>query len=418
MKKLIIKGGRKINGTVKISGSKNAALPILASCVLNKNKVKLYNVPKIEDVNVMIEILKCLGAKVIVSELFVEVDCKEIYSTEIPDFLMRKLRASIVLAGALIGRLGNTIFTYPGGCDIGSRPIDLHLMSFEKLGIKINENSRYIECKCDKINTNEINLDFPSVGATENIILASVLGNHEVILNNPAIEPEIKDLIMFLNKSGANIKWLDSKAIKIIGVKSLKEVTYKIMPDRIEAGTYLVCGAITNGNIKIENINITHITSIIDKLEEMGYKIIKGNGWVKLNSIKRPKSVNISTYPYPGFPTDMQPIISVLQMISEKESIITESIFENRFKYAVELKRMGAKIKVIGNSLYIKGINRFYNGSVTCNDLRGGMALVLAGLNAKGITEIKNIEYILRGYEDFDKKLQSLGVSIEIKEGE
>ena len=418
MKKLFIKGGKRLNGTVKISGSKNASLPILASCVLNKSKVKLYNVPKIEDVNVMIEILKYLGAKVIVNELYIDVDCREILSTEIPDFLMKKLRASVILAGALIGRCGDTKFTYPGGCDIGSRPIDLHLKSFEKLGIKITENSRYIECKCDKINTNEINLDFPSVGATENIILASVLGNHEVILHNPAIEPEIKDLIMFLNKSGANIKWIDGKAIKIVGVKELKKVTYKIMPDRIEAGTYLVCGAITNGNIKIENINITHITSIIDKLEEMGYKIIKGNGWVKLNSIKRPKSVNISTYPYPGFPTDMQPIISVLQMISEKESIITESIFESRFKYAVELKRMGAKIKVIGNSLYIKGIKRFYNSSVTCNDLRGGMALVLAGLNAKGITEIKNIEYILRGYENFDKKLQSLGASIEIKEGE
>ena len=419
MKRIIINGGKRLEGIVNISGSKNASLPILAACVLNKNKITLYNVPKIEDVKISFEILKSLGAKVQRNKEKVIIDCSNINSTIIPDNLMRKLRSSVIIAGAIIGRMGKVSFTYPGGCDIGSRPIDLHLNSFKKLGIKISENSRYIECKCDKINTNEINLDFPSVGATENIILLSTIGKHEVIINNAATEPEIVDLISFLNKMGANIKWIGSNNIKIIGVKKLKETTYRIMPDRIEAGTYIIAAAMTNGNIRVNNLELTHIISVINKMEEMGYEFVKDKKFVEIKSIKkRPKCVDIITYPYPGFPTDMQPIISVLQMISKGNSVITENIFENRFKYANELKRMGAKVDVKSNNLIIKGIKRFHSNIVTATDLRGGMAMVLAGLNARGKTRINNIEYILRGYEDLDKKLQAIGANIEIKEGE
>lgn len=419
MKRIVIKGGKRLDGEIIVSGSKNASLPILAACILNKNKITLYNVPKIEDVNTTFEILKSLGAKVQRNNSKVIVNCRNINSTTIPDELMRKLRSSVIIAGAIIGRKGKVSFTYPGGCDIGSRPIDLHLSSFKKLGIKISENSRYIECRCDKINTNEINLDFPSVGATENIILASVIGNHEVIINNAAIEPEIEDLIMFLNKMGANIKWIGVNSIKIIGIEKLKETTYRIMPDRIEAGTYLAIAAITNGNVRVNNLNLSHIISVVNKMEEMGYEFIKDKKFVEIKSMnKKPDSVNVITYPYPGFPTDMQPIISVLQMVSRGNSIITENIFENRFKYATELKRMGAKIEIKGNNLIIKGIKIFHGNVVTATDLRGGMAMVLAGLNARGKTRINNIEYILRGYEELDKKLQAIGANIEIKEGE
>ena len=418
MKKFIIKGGRRLEGKVSISGSKNASLPILAACILNKNKVKLYNVPEIEDVKTTLEILKSLGVKIHKEKNKIILNSQNIKSTQIPDELMRKLRSSVIIAGATIGRMGKVSFSYPGGCDIGSRPIDLHLSSFEKLGIKISENSRYIECKCDKIVSNEIHLDFQSVGATENIILASVLGNHEVIINNAALEPEIEDLIMFLNKMGADIDGAGTSRIRVKGVEKLKEVSYRIMPDRIEAGTFLIASGITQGNIRIENINIYHIVPIVDKLEYMGANIIKGKNYIEISSYDRLNAVDIITLPYPGFPTDMQPIISTLMMVSKGNSIITENIFENRFKYAVELKRMGAKLHIKGNNLIIKGIKRFHSGQVEATDLRGGMAMVLAALNAKGKTKISNIEYILRGYENIDKKLTSLGANIELKEGE
>ena len=418
MKKIIIKGGRMLEGSVTISGSKNASLPILAACILNKNRIKLYNVPEISDVNVTLEILKRLGAKITKDKKKVIIECKNIISSKIPDDLMRRLRSSVIIAGALIGRTGKASFTFPGGCDIGARPIDLHLSSFKKIGIKLNENSRYIECKCDKIVSNKITLDFPSVGATENIILASVLGKHEVIINNAAIEPEIDDLVSFLNKMGANISMVMPGCIKIIGVESLKETTYRIMPDRIEAGTYLVAACMTNGFICLNNVDVSHIGSVIDKLEEMGYKIFKEKNKICIDAKIRPKSINIITHPYPAFPTDMQPIITVLTMIAKGSSIITENIFENRFKYVNELKRMGAKADIKSNSVIVKGIRKFHSNQVTSTDLRGGMAMVLAGLNARGKTKINNADYILRGYEKLDIKLKALGANIEIKEGE
>ena len=413
-----IEGGHRLCGQTYVSGSKNASLPILAGAILNDGITKLYNLPQIEDVRITLEILKVLGCKIKREKDKVTIDSRNVSKTKIPDELMRKLRSSVIIAGALLSRLKKVEFSYPGGCDIGARPIDLHLKNFRRIGIKITENSRYIDCKCDRIKSSEINFDFPSVGATENVILASVLGNHEVIINNAAIEPEIDDLIKFLNKMGANISGIGTNKIKIIGVEKLKEVTYRIMPDRIEAGTFLVATAITNGNVRIKDINISHLTSVINKLEEMGVRCIKGNDYIDVSSNKRLECTDINTLPYPGFPTDMQPIISVLLMCSKGMSIITENIFENRFKYALELKRMGAKLIIKDRNLIITGIRRYHASSVDATDLRGGAAMVLAGLNARGKTRVNNIKYILRGYDALDKKLNALGANIELKEGE
>ena len=288
----------------------------------------------------------------------------------------------------------------------------MHLQNFARIGIKINENSRYIECKCDKIESKIIDLDFPSVGATENIILASILGEHEIIINNAAKEPEIEDLAKFLNKMGAKIYGAGSNVIKIIGVKNLKDVSHKIMPDRIEAGTLLIAGAITNGIIKVSNVIPEHISPLLNKLCEAGCEIKTTKNTISLRSNKRLNSVDIKTMPYPGFPTDLQPQFSTLMTLSKGTSIITENIFENRFKFMQEIQRMGAKATVHGKTMVIKGVRKLHAADVESTDLRGGASLVLAGLVAKGTTTVGKLEYLLRGYENFDRKLNELGANI------
>lgn len=303
-----------------------------------------------------------------------------------------------------------------GGCDIGSRPIDLHLSSFKKLGIKINENSGNICCTCDKIKDVKINLDFPSVGATENIILASVLGDQEVIIENAALEPEIVDLVEFLKRMGAKIFGAGTSTIKIKGVCNLKETSYNIMPDRIEAGTLLLATAITGGRVKINSLIPEHLSPLLIKLEETGCKIWTEKRSIVLVAPKRLKSVSITTMPYPGFPTDLQSIFVSALTVARGTSIVTENIFDNRFKITPELTRMGAKITNTGKSIIIKGVRRLHSADVEATDLRAGAALVLAGLNAKGITKVSKIEYILRGYEKFDLKLNSLSANIKREE--
>ncbi len=288
----------------------------------------------------------------------------------------------------------------------------------KKIGVKINENSSYIECKCDKIITKNIQLDFPSVGATENIILASVLGNHEITINNSAMEPEIIDLANFLNRAGAKIYGAGTNTIKIKGVEKLKEVSYKIMPDRIEAGTFLVAGAITGGSVKINKVIPDHIAPVIAKLRECGCEIITDKNSIYLSAGKRLKAIDIKTTPYPGFPTDLQPIVSTLLTVCKGTSIITENIFENRYKFIQEIKRMGAKATIEGKTLIIKGVRKLHPAELESTDLRGGASLVLAGLSAKGKTKVKKLEYLLRGYEDFDKKLMLLGADIIREEGD
>ena len=414
----IVKGGTKIKGEVKISGSKNASLPIIAATLLNKGKTTLYNVPNIHDTKITLKILKYLGCKVIHKNAKIIIDARNIKKQDIPEHLMREMRSTVIIAGALIGKYKKARFSYPGGCDIGARPIDLHLKAFKKLGINIYEEYGFIDCKCDKIVGNNINLDFPSVGATENIILASVFAEGKTVITNAAKEPEISDLIMMLNKMGAKITGIDTNEITIEGVKRLKDVSYDIIPDRIEAGTFLCAAAITGGSIRITDVIPQHINTIISKLEEMGCNIETGETYVDLIAPKRLKAIEIKTMPYPGFPTDMQSVFGALASISKGTSIITENIFENRYKYTAELNRMGAKIKTEGKTAVIDGVKRLSPASVNSTDLRGGAALVLAGLQAKGTTIVNNIEYILRGYEDLDKKLNLLGADIIKKEGD
>ena len=416
MAKYIIKGSNKLEGKVKISGSKNAALPIIAASILNAGKTTLYNVPNIHDTQMMFEILKNLGGKVEKKNNKIIIDTSKIKKYEISEDLMRQMRSSVILAGSLIGKYQKAIFSYPGGCDIGTRPIDLHLKGFEKLGINITKNYGNISCICDKIVGEKIDLDFPSVGATENIMLASCLGEGTTQINNAAREPEIIDLQNFLNKMGAKIQGAGSNKIQIEGVKKLNDVSYNIMPDRIETGTFLCAAAMSQGNIIIENTNINHITPIISKLEEANCKLKLEKDKIELKAPKKLKALEIRTMPYPGFPTDMQSIFVSMLTIAKGTSIIVENIFESRYKYISELRKMGAKVTVEGKTAIIKGTRKINATTVVCTDLRGGAALVIAGLMAKGKSRVEDIGYIQRGYENLENKLGSLGAKIKLEE--
>ena len=412
----IIEGGKRLEGEVSVSGSKNASLPILASTILNAGTTKLYNVPDIRDTKITQEILKFLGCKVKKSKNRIEIDSTNITKREIPEHLMHQMRSTVILAGAILARFKEVTFSYPGGCDIGARPIDLHLKSFEKLGINITENAGFIICKCDKIIGENIDLDFPSVGATENIILASVFAEGETNITNAAKEPEIIDLAKCLNTMGAKIEGAGTSNIKITGVKKLKSISYNVMPDRIEAGSLLCMTAITGGKIKLNNVILDNIIPVINKLEECGCEIEKHKNRIILKAPKKLKSVDIKTMPYPGFPTDMQSVFASILTVAKGTSVIVENIFENRYRYMSELKKMGAKITVEGKTAVIKGVRRLSGAKVASTDLRGGAALVTAALVAKGTTQITNIEYILRGYENLDVKLRKLGANIAIVE--
>ena len=416
MKSYIIEGGKKLEGEVKISGSKNASLPIIASCILNSDITKLYNVPNILDTQITLKILQLLGCTVKKSNGKVEINSKKMNKKYIPEDLMHQMRSTVVLAGAILGRFKEVTFSYPGGCDIGARPIDLHLKAFEKLGIQIEEESGFIKCKAEKIIPADIHLDFPSVGATENIILATVLSDGVTSITNAAMEPEIEDLANCLNKMGAKIEGAGTNQIKITGVKMLKQVGYSIMPDRIEAGTFLCAAAITGGKIKILKVCPKHLKPVTDKLQEAGCNIEIKKDEIILKAPKRLKPLEIKTMPYPGFPTDLQSIFGAMLAISKGTSIIVENIFENRFKYMQELNRMGAKVTIEGKTAIIKGVRKLSGASIESTDLRGGAALVVASLAAKGKTRVNCIEYILRGYENLDNKLKNLGAIIKIDE--
>lgn len=419
MASYVIEGGRRLTGEVDISGSKNASLPIIAATLLNKGITKLYNVPNIHDVQIMLKILKVLGCKIKKSSGKIVIDSRKINKKEIPEELMNQMRSSVILAGALISRNKEVVFSYPGGCDIGARPIDLHLEGFRKIGIDIEEKSGYIKCNCDNIIGSEITLDFPSVGATENIMLASIYGEGTTIIKNAAREPEIIDLQNFLIKMGANIEGAGESVITIEGINKIKkDISYTVMPDRIEAGTMLCAAAITGGSIRINKVIPEHISSIIYKLEKMGCIINSKKNSIYIEAPKKLKAEDIKTMPYPGFPTDMQSIMASVLTVSKGSSIVVENIFENRYKYTNELIKMGAKIKVEGKTAVFKGVRKLSGAKVKSTDLRGGAALVVAGLAAKGKTEITNIEYILRGYENLEGKLKKLGAKIIIKEGD
>lgn len=418
MKQYVIEGGKKLEGTVRVSGSKNASLPILAASILAEGTTTLYQVPQIRDTKITLEILGLLGCKIKRNNDKIEINSRNMNKAQIPEEQMRQMRSTVVLAGAILGRFKEAVFSYPGGCDIGARPIDLHISAFRKMGVNVKEEAGYIQCKCDELMGADIHLEFPSVGATENILLAAVKAKGKTTITNAAMEPEIIDLVQILRKMGAQITGEGTNVIEIIGVDHLKQTSYQIMPDRIEAGTLLCFVTGTGGKIELQNAEPLHMVPILEKLEEAGCFIQKEKNTIYLEAPKRLKAINLKTMPYPGFPTDMQSVFGGMLTMAKGTSVITENIFENRFRYCQELKRMGAKIDISGQNAIIKGVRKLSGAKVESTDLRGGASLIMASLMAKGISKIQKIEYIARGYENIEQKLKCLGAKIKQEEGD
>lgn len=415
MEKLVINGGKRLEGKVKISGAKNAVLPIIAASLLGTTPSVLEEVPDLEDVRTISEVLGHLGVEVSNGgNNTLNINSSEITSCEAPYELVRKMRASFLIMGPLLARCGKAKISLPGGCAIGTRPIDLHLKGFDALGAKIDCGEGYIEASAPNgLKGARIYLDFPSVGATENIIMAACMAEGQTILENPAHEPEIIDLVNYLNVMGANIKGAGTNIIKIEGVKELKGCNYTIIPDRIEAGTYMVAAAMTNGDVYIENALSEHLKPVIAKLKEAGVFIQEEISGIRVKGTGDIKAVDIKTLPYPGFPTDMQAQLMAMLTIADGSGIVSETVFENRFMHVDELKRMGASIKVDGRSAIVEGVKKLSGCQVKATDLRAGAAMVLAGLVADGETQIGCIHHIDRGYDGLVEKLCKLGADIK-----
>ena len=413
MQKLEVFGSNKLKGQINISGSKNASLPILAATLLSNKKIYLRNLPKVRDIDTMINLLKSLGSKVkfvkknlIINNFYQD---KKFAAYK----LVKTMRAGILVLGPLLAKFGNAKVSLPGGCAIGSRPIDLHLKGLSKLGVKYKIDQGYVHAFAPKgLRGSKIHFSKISVGATENLIIAACLAKGTTTLTNCAIEPEVKDLTNFLIKLGCNVKWIGKRSIKIVGVSDIKQATYSVMFDRIEAGTYLIAAAITEGNLKIKNIIPGLLKTEIDILKKIGVKIITKNKEIKIIGNKKIKSLNIKTAPYPGFPTDLQAQIMALLCKAKKDSFIEEKIFENRFMHVAELNRMGAQIKTLGNKVLVKGNINFASAELMATDLRASVSLILAALTAKGKSTINRIYHLDRGYEDLEKKLKKVGAKI------
>lgn len=415
MDKLVINGGKPLKGEVTICGAKNAAIAILPAVLLVSGSCRIENVPDISDVNKYINVLQELGVKITrtsPNELYIE--NSKISSTKCLFETCRKMRASYYLLGALLGRYKSVEVPFPGGCDFGTRPIDQHIKGFEALNAQVSTEHGIIKASAKKLIGSSIYMDVVSVGATINMILASVLAEGTTFIENAAKEPHIVDLANFLNTMGANIKGAGTDTIKITGVKELPgNATYSIIPDQIEAGTFMIAAAATGGDVIIKNCIPKHLDSISAKLVEMGITIQEMGDAIRVKCDKRPQKVNIKTLPYPGFPTDMQPQMAVLLSIANGMSILTESVWDNRFQYTNELKKLGANIRIEGRSAIIEGVKNLQGCNVHSTDLRGGAALIIAGLVAKNITEVYNLEHVDRGYENIDQKLRALGAKIE-----
>lgn len=413
MDKYIINGGNRLFGTIKVQSAKNSVLPILAATVLTDEKVTLSDVPDITDVRNMIRILECLGCRAQFDGNNVTIDSSSAVSYEIPRALAHELRSSVFLLGSVVSRFHRAKIAYPGGCDIGLRPIDLHLNGLKRLGVKIDERNGYISCRCDRLMGNEIMLDCPSVGATENIMLAAVVAEGTTIIKNAAREPEIEDLQNFLNSVGAKVKGAGSGTIAIDGVKRLGGGVYKPIADRIEAGTFLIGAAMCGGEVELDGANGEMLSSLLHKLDENGCKIAVGNDKITISSDRFLRSVkSVETQPYPGFPTDLQAQMTALCTLSKGSSVITENLFETRFKFVPELKKMGADITVADRCAFVSGVERLRGATVVAQDLRGGAALVLAALAAEGRSEVLDISHIDRGYSDLEYKLRAVGGDI------
>lgn len=413
MDKYIINGGNRLNGTVKIQTAKNSVLPILAASVLTDDKVTVLDVPNITDVRNMVKILGCLGCKATFRKDDIVIDSSRADCCEIPSALAHELRSSVFLLGSVISRFRKAKIAYPGGCDIGLRPVDLHLTGLKRLGVEITEKNGYIMCKCDKLIGNEIMLDCPSVGATENIMLAAVKAEGCTVIKNAAREPEIEDLQRFLNAIGAKVSGAGSGTVRIDGVEKLGGAEFQPVSDRIEAGTFLIAAAICGGEVSLRGVNAENISSLLHKLRENGCKIAVKNDMITIRSHTRLSSVkSIETQPYPGFPTDLQAQMTALCATCKGNSIVTENLFETRFKYVPELRKMGADITVIGRNAFVRGVEKLKGATVVAHDLRGGAALVIAALAAEGRSEVLEISHIDRGYSDFEYKLRALGGDI------
>ena len=422
MEQYVIKGGIPLEGEVVIAGAKNAALGILAAAVMTDQEVKIENVPNVRDTRVLLQAIEGIGARVRYEDEHTVIICGGTIRPNsdlcVDDEFIRKIRASYYLLGALLGKYKHSQVALPGGCDIGARPIDLHIKGFEALGAKVDILNGMISTHADELIGNHIYMDVTSVGATINVMMAAVLAEGKTTIENAAKEPHIVDVANFLNSMGANIKGAGTDVIRIRGVRELHGTTYSIIPDQIEAGTFMMAAAATKGNILIKNVIPKHLEAITSKLLEIGARVIEYDDSVRVMCDKRLKSTNVKTLPYPGFPTDMQPQISVTLALSKGTSIVTESIFENRFKYVAELSRMGAKIRVEGNTAIIDGVETFAGAAIAAPDLRAGAALVIAALVADDYSTISDIKYIQRGYEKFEEKLQALGARIEKVETE
>lgn len=415
MERLIVKGGNRLVGTVKTSGAKNAVLPIIAASILGTSPSRLDEIPALEDVRTICAVLECLGIKVDASEPHtLKIDSREITSCEAPYELVRSMRASFLVMGPLLARKGYARISQPGGCAIGTRPIDLHLKGFEALGVKIEQGHGYIEASAPEGMTGaNIYLDFPSVGATENIMMAAAMANGTTVLENPAEEPEIVDLANYLNQMGARVRGAGTNVITIEGVSELHGVQHSVIPDRIEAGTYMIAAAMTGGDVIIENVLPEHQKPLIAKLREAGALVEEDIDRIHVAGNGKLKAVDIKTLPYPGFPTDMQAQMMAMLSVAEGRSKITETVFENRFMHVVELNRMGANITTEGRSAVITGPAHLTGCTVRATDLRAGAAMILAGLVAEGATEICDIYHIDRGYEEIAAKLTRLGADIK-----
>jgi len=414
MEQYIIKGGRPLRGEVEISGYKNAALGIIAAAIMTDETVKIENVPDISDIDILLNVIEELGAKVErVNKHTIKINGSRINTVKADSEYVRKIRGSYYLVGALLGKYKEAQVALPGGCNIGSRPIDRHIKGFAALGSDVKIEHGLICAKADKLVGASIYFDESSVGATINVMLAACMAEGQTTIENAAKEPHVVDVANFLNSMGANIKGAGTDVIRIKGVAKLHGSEYSIIPDQIEAGTFMFAAAASMGDVLVKNVIPKHLEAFTAKLLEVGVKVIEYDDAVRVIADKRPNSTQVKTLPYPGFLTDMQPMMTTLLTLSSGTSIVTESIFENRFKYVDELTKMGASIRVVeSNTAIITGVERLTGAIVSASDLRGGAALVMAGLMAEGYTIVENVEYIERGYEDFERKMQKLGAAI------
>jgi UDP-N-acetylglucosamine 1-carboxyvinyltransferase len=416
MDKFVIEGGKRLSGTVQMESSKNAVLPILAASLLTeKGETQINEVPNLADIDTMLKVLEHLGAKVkrYSKDKKVLIDAENLNNFEAPYDLVRKMRASFLVLGPLLARLGKAKVSLPGGCVLGPRPVNLHLSGFSKLGAKIEEEHGYVIATCDKLNGNIIYFDRPTHTGTENLIMGACRGESKTTLVNAACDPEVVDLVSFLNLMGAKIEGVGNSTIHITGVKKLKAIEYTPIPDRLEAATFMMAASISGGYVEIKNVNPEHLSIVTLKLKEMGVELEEDKKKIKVKGPKKLNPVFVTTYPHPGFPTDMQAAIMSLASLADGTSQIRETVFEDRFTHVMELNRLGADIKISGDRATIAGVKKLYGAQVMASDIRAGAGLVLAGLSAEGTTEVLRVYHIDRGYERFEDKLKKIGAEIK-----